>query len=73
VGLEPRKAIKTWVKANLISMETGVPLTHRLVESVLGKDLPDSYRAACADWRDFVHPQVGLLRWRWRCSTGRHG
>lgn len=55
VGLEPRKAIKTWVKANLIAQETGVPLTHRLVESVLSKDLPESYRAACADWQDYVH------------------
>ncbi len=62
MGLEPHKAIKTWVKANLISMETGVPLTHRLVESVLGKDIPDSYRAACADWRDFVHPQSDYYR-----------
>ncbi|GFR43698.1 hypothetical protein Agub_g4808 [Astrephomene gubernaculifera] len=62
VGLEPRKAIKTWVKANLISQETGVPLTHRLVESVLSKDLPASYRAACSDWRDYVHPQSEYYR-----------
>ncbi len=44
MGLEQQQAVKVWVKANLIAQETGVPLTHRLVESVLGKELPASYR-----------------------------
>ncbi|KXZ43903.1 hypothetical protein GPECTOR_78g91 [Gonium pectorale] len=56
VGLEQQQAVKVWVKANLIAQETGVPLTHRLVESVLGKELPASYRQATRDWQDYVSP-----------------
>ncbi|GFR51685.1 hypothetical protein Agub_g14128 [Astrephomene gubernaculifera] len=56
VGLEQQQAIKVWVKANLIATETGVPLTHRLVEAVLGKELPASYRQATRDWQDYVSP-----------------
>ncbi|EFJ45937.1 hypothetical protein VOLCADRAFT_118198 [Volvox carteri f. nagariensis] len=56
VGLEQQQAVKVWVKANLIAQETGVPLTHRLVESVLGKELPASYRQAARDWQDYVSP-----------------
>lgn len=70
VGLEPRKAIKTWVKANLISQETGVPLTHRLVESVLSKNIPESYRAACADWCDFVSPDSEFYRTPYHIVAG---
>ncbi len=51
MGLEQQQAVKVWVKANLIAQETGVPLTHRLVESVLGKELPASYRQATRDWQ----------------------
>ncbi|GIL70516.1 hypothetical protein Vretimale_3641 [Volvox reticuliferus] len=70
VGLEPHKAIKTWVKANLISQETGVPLTHRLVESVLSKEIPESYRAACADWRDYVSPDSEFYRTPYHIVAG---
>ncbi|GIL79511.1 hypothetical protein Vretimale_18344 [Volvox reticuliferus] len=56
VGLEQQQAVKVWVKANLIAQETGVPLTHRLVESVLGKELPASYRQATREWQDYVSP-----------------
>ncbi|KAG2486023.1 hypothetical protein HYH03_015336 [Edaphochlamys debaryana] len=56
VGLDQQQAVKVWVKANLIAQETGVPLTHRLVESVLGKELPTSYRQATRDWQDYTPP-----------------
>lgn len=56
VGLDQQQAVKVWVKANLIAQETNAPLTHRLVESVLGKELPATYRQAARDWHDYVCP-----------------
>lgn len=54
VGLDQQQAVKVWVKASLIAQETNVPLTHRLVESVLGKELSSSYRQAARDWHDYA-------------------
>ncbi|PNH06874.1 hypothetical protein TSOC_006721 [Tetrabaena socialis] len=61
VGLEQQQAVKVWVKANLIAQETGVPLTHRLVESVLGKELPATYRQAARDWQVYINPPTGIV------------
>ncbi|KAG2452376.1 hypothetical protein HYH02_002622 [Chlamydomonas schloesseri] len=56
VGLEQAEAIKVWTKATTISLEKNIPLTHRLVESVLGKELPTTYRQVTRDWQDYVSP-----------------
>eukprot|EP00198_Chlamydomonas_reinhardtii_P005034 XP_001694370.1 predicted protein [Chlamydomonas reinhardtii] len=56
VGLEQAEAIEVWSKATKISQDTNTPLTHRLVESVLGKELPTTYRQVTRDWQDYVSP-----------------
>ncbi|KAG2426493.1 hypothetical protein HXX76_011722 [Chlamydomonas incerta] len=56
VGLEQSEAIKVWGKATQISQDTNTQLTHRLVESVLGKELPTTYRQVTRDWQDYVSP-----------------
>ncbi|MEW5296895.1 MAG: hypothetical protein WDW36_000142 [Sanguina aurantia] len=48
VSLDFEQAVEIWSKANLIAEETGEPVTHKLIQELLGKQEPSHHASSSA-------------------------